>query len=213
MIAYIVTTGDYSDYRIAAVFSNAETAEAYASRINRAFYSGNEASVEEWEVDHVMVLDNDDIAFKVSFLENSRPGYNNRWWANADEEAVDLPYTDVRVDKEHDIWGGAETVWSTWVWAYDENDALKKGTDRIAPVLADAGIDGIELEESERYSRRDTPFLDMIGKGVLPTGKTQEWGFRNKTTVGDYTADSEILLDPETGDLYRVVPPEGDNDA
>ncbi len=44
---YIVTCGEYSDYRILAVFSDKETAEAYAKL--DVGYDG--PSVEEWDLD------------------------------------------------------------------------------------------------------------------------------------------------------------------
>ena len=46
---YIVTTGDYSDYRIEGVFSDKEDAQRLADTITENYYYDGE--VEEWELD------------------------------------------------------------------------------------------------------------------------------------------------------------------
>ena len=45
MNVYVVTTGDYSDYHIEAIFSTKELADEYVRR------GGEEYNVEEWELD------------------------------------------------------------------------------------------------------------------------------------------------------------------
>lgn len=47
---YVVTQGDYSDYRIRAIFSRRETADAYVAEIKRNRYEDG-AEVEVWPLD------------------------------------------------------------------------------------------------------------------------------------------------------------------
>lgn len=53
MIVYVVTSGEYSDYHIDAIFSTKEKAEEYIkihARYNQGYYS-DRAGIEEWEMD------------------------------------------------------------------------------------------------------------------------------------------------------------------
>jgi hypothetical protein len=47
--AYLVTSGDYSDYRIVGVFSTREAAEACIDR--QAEYGSDNNDIEEWDLD------------------------------------------------------------------------------------------------------------------------------------------------------------------
>jgi len=49
MIVYVVTSGEYSDYSIEAVFSTKEKAEAY--KADMEWVGSEKADIEEWEVD------------------------------------------------------------------------------------------------------------------------------------------------------------------
>jgi hypothetical protein len=69
---YVVTAGRWSDYGIAAIFSDEETATAYADRVSRlnqsAYRSGPYARVEAWTLDeHVSAVRRDTVAFSVVF--------------------------------------------------------------------------------------------------------------------------------------------------
>lgn len=48
--AYIITSGNYSDYHIVAVFSKLSTAEEYVSKYNQ-HTRWDDALVEEWDID------------------------------------------------------------------------------------------------------------------------------------------------------------------
>ena len=61
MIAYIVTRGDYSDYRIMGVFSTEENARTFISDVLK----DEDADIEHWEVDENNV-----------FVQLIRNGYN-----------------------------------------------------------------------------------------------------------------------------------------
>ena len=52
MTIYIVTSGDFSDYSIDAVFTNRESADKYVDLVNRAS-AWKECGVEVWEADTV----------------------------------------------------------------------------------------------------------------------------------------------------------------
>ena len=53
MKVYLVTQGDYSDYRVQAVFSTKDEAESYAKIISREY---EEAKVETWGMDEKLPL-------------------------------------------------------------------------------------------------------------------------------------------------------------
>lgn len=60
--AYIVTSGEYSDYHICAVFLDKSTAEEYVKRFNSSEGCYDAAGISEWdilsEVPHVVVVYN-----------------------------------------------------------------------------------------------------------------------------------------------------------
>ena len=51
MTVYVVTSGEYSDYRIDAIFSTRERAEAYLSQLKGAECSSGYEQIAEWAVD------------------------------------------------------------------------------------------------------------------------------------------------------------------
>lgn len=50
---YVVTAGEYSDYRILAIFSTPEAADKYVCAHNTGENPNASASVEEWPIDEV----------------------------------------------------------------------------------------------------------------------------------------------------------------
>lgn len=115
-VAYVVTSGDYSNYRINRVFSSRELARKYIE--GRGPYSGD-AEIEEWPIDG-----------------ESRGDYRSPWDVTflADRD----PQWEVRsvshVAKDH---GGSDRhQFYASVWARDKQHALKIGSEIRAISIA-----------------------------------------------------------------------------
>ena len=55
MTIYLVTSGEYSDYHIDAVFADKEKAERFCALKNNEYNDYNEYEIEEWEEDDVEI--------------------------------------------------------------------------------------------------------------------------------------------------------------
>ncbi len=103
MKIYIVTDGEYSDYRIKAVFTVKKNAERYAS-IHRYDF------VEEWEADEVKVEGNVDVCVVYTFSI-----YREKF------SLMECKYTNERISKVRKLPSGGAYVYVT----LDEGDKDK----------------------------------------------------------------------------------------
>ena len=177
---YIVTSGEYSSYGIITVFSNEADAEAYVERHNRAAGRWDRASVEEWDLDATIPRADGKIAYDVAYHYHTSWGVQHSWeWrANADLAIGELPFEDVQYIED-----GTPVYywrWQTWVWADDEQAALKIGADKIMPVLAEHQIEGVEPPRPDPLEL-DTPFLTALGGPPVMGDYTRkvEWGVKD----------------------------------
>lgn len=136
---FVVTTGDYSDYSIRAIFTNEAKAEMYADMLR-----GN---VEEWAVDEIA---------PPAHLRGMRPYYVTLYQYDGHMKAGEVPWyhgTEEFDDKVtlHEPYPWQPTVtlpgaeWQrrnhpsleTCMWARDEEHALKIARDRFNQYLAE----------------------------------------------------------------------------
>src|SRR6478736_890545 len=162
---YIVTEGEYSSYGIVAVFSKEEDASAYVERHNKASTYGDRFRVETYALDAAIPVDRSGkLAFQITYLD--RPSIwaltNKKWYVRGDADKDLISPEVYHEDSGNRTTGEVRNAWITWVWATDEQDALKQGADRIMPVLAEAKLEGVvrpEDEPPDPFDLRDTPFL------------------------------------------------------
>lgn len=117
---YIVTDGEYSDYGIVGVFSTRELADTCAKNLIKSKWSN--AKVETWNLDpHVDELRQGLAPWTVTM---DRDG-------NSDA-IIDAGSLDSKEDERHD-WSGKYTF---YVWAEDEQHAVKIANERRAQIVA-----------------------------------------------------------------------------
>lgn len=121
---YIVTSGEYSDYGINAIFDAQEKAEAYIAyeRTHRKYWRPN---IEEWELNEGYdPISRGLTCFQVRFEDATK--------GDAKAEAT---YSS-REEEHHYFSRTTErTVYYTWVWAKDEASALKIANERRVHYL------------------------------------------------------------------------------
>lgn len=126
---YIVTEGEYSDYRIVGVFSDKAVADDHCAAYNSTerLYSRGDRSVEEWTIDGMVPPGRGLLRFTVTA---SLDGWNHVTEASPDD-ADELSPTST--DGTH---------WRQAVWARNEDHAEKIVRDNIARAKAEeAGIE------------------------------------------------------------------------
>ena len=126
---YIVTSGEYSDYRINAVFSSRKLAEKYIELQTRVGYWYFEVPrIEEYTLDELPIYPKEKSHYRVS-LELGTGNLLDIDLTNLDSDKV-LNFTVVnRSDKANEIW--------VYCWAKDEEHAKKIAYDVRTKVLAE----------------------------------------------------------------------------
>jgi hypothetical protein len=115
--AYLVTTGEYSDYRVEAVFTTREGAERLAAK-----YPKDHASVEERTLDEYPEYPEGLLRYRVQFDMDG-----NSWARHVDPDAG--------FNDECNP-GGDDKSMATWCWANSEEHAIKIANERRAKVIA-----------------------------------------------------------------------------
>lgn len=142
---WIVTKGEYSDYRIVRMFSDKGAAERYAKTFSRTQY-GEDASVEEWDVDRD--FDPQRIYWRVVTYSGGHVYAGRDGTGISAHRQEDLPedvvLNLVADDNARHQWTRMRPgyqQWSVWVQAEEEAKALKIGSDLFAQYKAEkAGI-------------------------------------------------------------------------
>ena len=129
---YIVTSGEYSDYGINAVFSSRELAEKYIELQTRVGYWYFEVPrIEEYTLDELPIYPKEKSHYRVS-LELRTGNLLDIDLTNLDSDKV-LNFIVVnRSKKEDEIW--------VYCWAKDEEHAKKIAYDTRTKVLAERAI-------------------------------------------------------------------------
>ena len=129
MKIFIVTSGEYSDYGINAVFSTKENAEKYIGTI----YSSDRIEIEEWGVDEDMALINKirsgEIAvYMVSMFKNGNIEKIKK------EEPLAVRWIKVALAGEYSLW--TENRLGMWVIAKNEKHAIKIVNEKRVQLIA-----------------------------------------------------------------------------
>lgn len=113
-VVYAVSNGEYSDYRIEAIFTTEERAKEYISAMDGAPYDAifsSERRIEEYELDEFSDFVSRGLSyFRVEF-ESVHQGDTKPRRSLPEKE-----------DREHLLWRGQ---YECFVWAKDEASALK----------------------------------------------------------------------------------------
>jgi hypothetical protein len=203
---YVVTSGEYSNYHIDAIFSNRAAADAYCERHNRVDRWYDKKDVEEWALDGVTVVDNSKIIFTVSYTispEFFTRHMEGRWYCSADPDQADANEEVVYSEEPYRVSWRQDEVghrWATEVWADTEEEAKKIGADRIM-AAAGSSIQGDEPFAPgpfDALERRDTPFLNAVKPAVV----NSKWGAKNLATgevykPSDPPTPEEAAIDEE----------------
>jgi len=124
---YIITSGEYSDYGIRAVFTDKALADAYINMYGNTGYY-NDMSIEEWEADR--------------FAEEMRQGhaiYRVQIWKSGDlyncERDASLPDAQTTIGIVR--WANNQELLTTIVIAKDEQHAIKVANERRTRLIAE----------------------------------------------------------------------------
>lgn len=130
MKIYIVTSGEYSNYGINAVFSTKENAEKYIDIL----YSSDNVEIEEWDVDEDMTLINkirngEFTIYMVSMFKNGNIEEIKK------EEPVTIYWVKAALTGEYNLW--TENRLGMWVIAKDEKHAIKIVNEKRVQLIAE----------------------------------------------------------------------------
>ncbi len=127
---YIITSGEYSDYRINAVFLDKENAELYIERANGGEDRWQECGIEEWDVDEEVPF------FGTVYSEHAEifPDQDAHFWASGSwYEPIDKSGIEVRISE------GRNRIFIS-VKGLDEQRVKKVLSERVANVRAEYDI-------------------------------------------------------------------------
>lgn len=128
---YVVTSGEYSDYGIEAIFDTREKAELYCAYQNSA-ERGETAEIEEWELNNYYTpLQRGLSFFLVQFLDITK----------GDAEVVKQRAGEER-ESSYQNYQKETRNYSTALWAKDAQAALKIGNEKRVQYL-------LRLEQEE----------------------------------------------------------------
>ena len=127
MKVYVITKGVYSDYRICAVALDKDKAEI----LRKAFSSWGEAEIETYETDQFITEIEAGLKIYQCIVNDNGLSAYERDYDYAD---------DICFNKENKT-NRRIATYSVYVWAKDEDSALKIAADKIAEYKAkEAGI-------------------------------------------------------------------------
>lgn len=123
MTVWIVTEGEYSDYRICRVFSTKELARAYANSVKRGTFDS--IAVEEWPVNSTW--DADEVYWLIRFYEG---GELHSVYRLGDEEEKPPHLNCFKLVQN------PGPYWEGTVRGRDMNHAIKIGAEQLAMTRA-----------------------------------------------------------------------------
>jgi hypothetical protein len=119
--AYVVTTGEYSDYRVVAVFTTRESAEKYVGLWPDRYADCNDPRIEEYLLDEVPGLPPGKVLYRVLFDRDGN--------SVAKHEPPTEYMSGVRP------YGDGKTM-VTYCWARDSEHAVKIANERRVQTIA-----------------------------------------------------------------------------
>lgn len=136
MIIYVITAGDYSDYKIYGVTTNKERAEDMRKKVScNTGYTGDEANIEEFEdgvfpADSYWAYFDKTVPVKYWFIEFKFTGELVRAFEFWEDSGKQIKFIDInrgRSDAGHVI---------KYIVASDKEHAIKIARDERAKILA-----------------------------------------------------------------------------
>lgn len=118
----IITSGDYDDYHIEAVFENQELAEEYVAKRNTC---GDEVTLETWEFcDDIFAANKDkEVVWEAAIYKDRR----RKSWATQKINPYGSNYYNELIDKLHE----SSIAYVSYVLANSEAEALGKLSELI----------------------------------------------------------------------------------
>lgn len=136
MTIYVVTSGQYSNYHIVAVFTDPALAEAFVEQFDRQS-RWDKAEIEEWKSDRPFTRVPPGMTHYRVMAPDDDPEGDPHWWANPwtlDDE--DDTVSDVPSRQPH------TGNWRMLVIAPDKTHAIKIATERLAQHRMELERDG-----------------------------------------------------------------------
>lgn len=139
---YIITEGEYSDYRIIAVFSDEQAAQAFVDDYNEQA-EFNRADIEEWPIDdrtrrgdkrigHTVVMARDGTVLKCWSYGNATYYPKQSIWSIAR-----CPIGPARPEVHGDTAATLLELLGTNIYARDEQHAIKIANEKRAQLIAE----------------------------------------------------------------------------
>ena len=141
---YVVTTGEYSDYRIEGVFSSREKAEEYINHSTNPYLNG----IDEWVLDEKKPDKREKIFSVISDFDEIDFHVSGRYYPI---EYKDLIKYYIKWDKSHNIY--------FYIYTDTRERAIKIASERLRQVKA---------EEHSRYPLLRRPSTTSYGREEFP---------------------------------------------
>ena len=135
MKIYMVTSGEYSDYKIHGVFSKKEKAQKFVDIMEKPDFS--DFDIEEWELDKFDSLVEKFMKKKLSIYAVIM--FKDGRLENIEEEKKRYVWIDEALSKKYNIWKTRddEVRIAMWVIAKDEKHAVKIVNEKRTQLIAE----------------------------------------------------------------------------